>query len=1626
MGNAIAGTATPKLELTNLGNIPNPVPASGGSYTITMRDSQADGFSWGSQSNDLEWLRRSPKSGWLDTDTQLTITVYENTAASSRNGSITFTNNDATGDSQTVSISQAGFQQTPNQPDLAMSNIWTNPPTPKEGEVCTLYARIQNNGSGNSVSTNHSWYVDNTLAATSSVSSLAPGQTTTVNTSFTFDSAGSRAYKGIVQAVSGESSTSNNRMEKSLQVESQVNHAPALEFAEVPPSNVNPGDTFTIKLRAADPDGNLWKIAVDWEGRGRGTDVQEQDAGNDQAVSFSHSYTGNRAVTFTATAYDHHDQAGMPRLRYSIIVGSPNFDTGTRAQIVRVNGVCRYVKYEGNPIDPSMGAQVVSNTYLSVQGVLPVAFTLNYNSFLNTEGNLGRGWGYNAYETYLQKLSSGDVKIHWSANRHNRFNKDTGGAYTAEHISCQNDSLVKNADSSFTLTRKDRAIYQFDSEGRLLKLGNPRNQNLTFAYYQEGQHQGKLYRVTEPVTGVYLQYAYNSDGLLQTVSDPLGRTVTLAYDTDRNLVRITDPEQQVTEHSYNQYGQKISTVLVDAGGEKLALSANSYDPGGSGRIVEQEDANPANQPIRFSYDYSQPGKIIVTVLGRENGKKVYTYNSDLQLLTQEDQLGNLAVQNIYTNGRLTKTLDARNNPVEYTYDEHGNTDSIKDARGNLTEFGYDGERNLLWTKDADNRRTELRYADNKLIEIIDPMNVSAGKTTRYEYNEHGQVTKILHPEGGVTVYAYAGGRVASVTDPEQVSRSFSYDAAGRVKTVTDAGQNTTVFEYDKLDRLTKIIDALQNSVEMRYNRRGDISAVKDANGNWMYRFYDDNGNLIREEKPLNQVVRYEYDGEDRLLKIIRVVDGVERVTALEYDAKGRLRKTADPELVSAGFEYDEADNLAQVLDALNRPVQSFSYDEADNVRTRANAFDHATRFSHDALNRVTSIEDARGRITQLDYDHSDRVVSSRLMDSDITVNGISTQVFDEDGNRTHLFDPKGNHTQFIRNRNGKLAALRHGIEDVAHYGYNARGLLESVINARHQQRTFQYDKLGWLASLNDADGTIEYTYDANGNPRFVRDVTPDTTITREYDALDRMRKYIDSRGNVLEYVYDEADNLRTLIYPDLREVHYSYDKADRLVKVVDWAQRETRYFYDANGRLEKIERPNATVLTYIYNQAGQLTRQKDADANGELIRQYDFSYDEAENIRGETVTPAREPFPLSAVNMSYGAYNRLASYNGEAVTHDDDGNMTLGPLQDGMAALVFDSRNRLIQAGNTVYQYDAEDRRIAVTMDGQTTRYVINPQPALSQVLVRTAPDGTQTYYVHAPGAGLIGQESGGVYQAYHYDLRGSAVALSNASGTVTERFQYSAFALLVNRDTLPDTPFLYNGRDGVMTDASGLYYMRARYYNPEVRRFVNQDVLLGSVAEGQTLNRYAYVTGQPVSYIDPFGLNVTPVDPNLARTIMVGGATTYMTMLALGPAGWCIAGGIAYGAAVSYVVATHSPTIGSYGNVESIPITSGMGSSLIHTQSITSQDLYRNVMFGESIETGGSSSNNRSGSSKNEKHGDKNALRKADNQLNTLKEKLKNTNGREATKLQNKINKIQKTAKNKVKGEEHTRVYKR
>jgi hypothetical protein len=184
----------------------------------------------------------------------------------------------------------------------------------------------------------------------------------------------------------------------------------------------------------------------------------------------------------------------------------------------------------------------------------------------------------------------------------------------------------------------------------------------------------------------------------------------------------------------------------------------------------------------------------------------------------------------------------------------------------------------------------------------------------------------------------------------------------------------------------------------------------------------------------------------------------------------------------------------------------------------------------------------------------------------------------------------------------------------------------------------------------------------------------------------------------------------------------------------------------------------------VYDDAGQLKQQKEiVVATSEVISQFDFSYNAAGNIVKEETSPFLEPD--INLEMTYQAANRLATVDDKVVQFDADGNMTKGPLAGELTNFVFDSRNRLIKTDETVYHYDAENQRIGINQ----IQYVVNSQPALSQVLVKEE-NGQKTFYVY--GLGLIGQEQSSEYLSYHFDFRGSTVALTDENKQVVERFQ--------------------------------------------------------------------------------------------------------------------------------------------------------------------------------------------------------------------------------------------------------------
>ena len=183
----------------------------------------------------------------------------------------------------------------------------------------------------------------------------------------------------------------------------------------------------------------------------------------------------------------------------------------------------------------------------------------------------------------------------------------------------------------------------------------------------------------------------------------------------------------------------------------------------------------------------------------------------------------------------------------------------------------------------------------------------------------------------------------------------------------------------------------------------------------------------------------------------------------------------------------------------------------------------------------------------------------------------------------------------------------------------------------------------------------------------------------------------------------------------------------------------------------------------------------------------------------------------------------------------------------------YDCRNRLVSAGGISYEYDAENNRISQTENGAKTEYVVDSNSSSLTRILTAEKEGDTTYYIY--GIGLIAQENGNEYLIYHFNNIGSTEAVTNIDGEIVETFDYGPYGELLSENKC-GIMFLYNGELGVATDSNGLYYMRARYYNPEIKRFINQDVMTGSIVNTPTLNRYAYVNGNPISLNDPFGLS--------------------------------------------------------------------------------------------------------------------------------------------------------------------------
>lgn len=1057
---------------------------------------------------------------------------------------------------------------------------------------------------------------------------------------------------------------------------------------------------------------------------------------------------------------------------------------------------------------------------------------------------------------------------------------------TAVHTFDAQSRLIRNEDQDGNIT-----TYAYDANGNITEETDGNGNKTERTYNNNNQVLTETHPLNQ-TTYCTTHYTYDSNGNLTHQENPDGGEISYTYRSDNQIASTTDELGNTTTYTYNADDQLIEKVSAN---ETYTFT---YEDGKVEIITDSEGGV-------TSYTYNSCG--MPATITDANGNVVsYSYDADGNLVQQTDQEGNETTFTYDCRGNVLSQTDGNGNTTMYLYNGNGKVTSMIDAKNNVTNYTYDGEDWLTETEDPDESIEHRTYTPAGPLETVTD---GEGNTTTYTYDGAGNVLTEEAPEGGRTTKTYDdNNNLISERDPANNATAYAYDSMNRLITETNAFGKITTYAYDLTGNLLSITDPLGNTTSYTYDANGNQQTVTDPRGNTTSYTYDGNNNLTSMTDALNNVTTYAYDAAGRSTGM---TDAKNHTTTYAYDGAGRITGTTDALGNTTAVGYDANGNITSTTDGRGYTT-NYTYDELNLQTSSTDPMNNTTQNTFDSLGRLVGTTTPMGNTTSYSYDENGNMIS--VTDP---MAAVSSQSHDGDGNVTRVTNPNGGDIDYTYDTSDRLTSETTNYYGTITYGYNRLNVLSEYTNGRGQQTTLAYDDAGRITRSISTEDAVSYTYDANGNVLTVRN--SEGTVTREYDALNRVTSYTDTQGNTITYTYDEVGNLQTMGYPGGNVVTYTYDAANRMETITDWNGNITIYTYDNAGNLIMTDRPDNTLLTQTYDAAGRLTSMEDIYMpNDAVICQYDFTYDNDGNIIEEasnktqslntdastfaemtydangrltqrSVTESQQLLPLQEdtfyfesggnicgtnnVSITYPYYphgwgsitqekdiwvacddlNTILSYNQQqAVNYDQDGNMTYGPL----GQMSYDAQNRLTETDGESYTYDGENNRNSSTANGVTTAYTYDATSSLSRMIMsETGTD--RTYYIY--GLGLIGSyDSSGDYNTYHYDYRGSTVALIDENGTVTDEYIYDAYGEILQHTGNSDTPFLYNGRDGVMTDDNGLYYMRARYYSPEMKRFVNADPLTQSIAEYPSQNAYTYANGNPISYIDPFGTSAT------------------------------------------------------------------------------------------------------------------------------------------------------------------------
>lgn len=738
-----------------------------------------------------------------------------------------------------------------------------------------------------------------------------------------------------------------------------------------------------------------------------------------------------------------------------------------------------------------------------------------------------------------------------------------------------------------------------------------------------------------------------------------------------------------------------------------------------------------------------------------------------------------------------------------------------------------------------------------------------GHVTQTDYDGLGQATKVTYDDGSFS-------ETLDGTNSQAVSRSDIVlpDNPGDDFPATFDGQHVVKIAQRKAGEPLVVTHYL-------YNVQGQLTdvwqpEVTDATDgvdkwpHWHYT-YDTMGEQASITDPNGHVTTFAdtYDVSGHKTSHTRTLPAVGGVTVTEtttFDALGRTLTVTDFKGQTTLYRYEDSPGAQGRLYAEYRYAAGQTVDATtianpeSSALTSARWYAEKTTYTFDNLGRQQTLAESTKSPT------TGVVTQSRL-----TIYG---------------YDPVTGAINLVDSPEGKV-----------HHEYDpATGLLTRTWTGTSSPSTdtlYGYDQLGRLASVTSAkvNGSAPTAphvqrnrYDATGNILVAAASNALPTTTYDYDAAGNLKSVNLPSGNVESYVYDDLNRLtsETITRPD-NASHPTEDTFD--YTLLSNGQRdhvvETRY--NADGSVF-----SANKINWAYDTLGRLTSEvRDVGNDGPDTSDYrhDFAYDLAGNRLSEKIDIGNDDVtaPETSIGYVYDERDRLLTetatgVNAYVITYGHFSGATLiagydanGSLleehrtgyQPKDATYVWSLRNRMTSAtengASTAYTYDSDGLRVR-ELTGSTDTYYLTAQvnpTGYGQTLEQWTAGSASPDASYVWGQQLISQSRGATITFYLQDELGSTRGITDASGSVTDTYDYEAFGKLIA--LTGTTPNVYEFAGQHVDQRLGWSYNRARWYGLD-GRLQSRDDYSGNASKPLTLHKYAYAQGNPVSGTDPSG----------------------------------------------------------------------------------------------------------------------------------------------------------------------------